>query len=100
MTVSPSRYPHRTFAPLLLSTMKTTTNLVAAVAAAAAVAASPALIKRSTDTTTVHLNQCSGVPHLFAQGVLYGVNGTNPPQSYITDLGVNYLVSFSSSRLN
>lgn len=84
--------PIKPLSPLPLLTMKNPTQLlVAAAIAAAAATASPALIKRSSDTTTVHLNQCSGSPQHFAQGVLYGVNGTNPPQSYIVNLGVNYL---------
>lgn len=50
-----------------------------------------ALIKRATDTTTVNLGTCAGIPQLFGQGVLYGLGGTNtPPQSYVTDLKLNY----------
>ncbi|SPO29092.1 uncharacterized protein UTRI_06041 [Ustilago trichophora] len=66
-------------------------HLLATAATAAVVANASPLAKRASDTTTVHLNHCSGTPQHFAQGVLYGVNGTNPPQSYIIDLGVNYL---------
>ncbi len=67
-------------------------TLLIAVATAIAVAgASPVAVKRASDTTVVHLNQCAGSPQHFAQGVLYGVNGTSPPQSYVTDLGINYL---------
>lgn len=73
--------------------MKTSSRHLLATAAIAAVAAtaSPLLCKRDSDTTTVHLDQCSGSPAHFAQGVLYGVNGTSPPQSYVVDLGINYL---------
>ncbi|GAC96570.1 glycoside hydrolase [Pseudozyma hubeiensis SY62] len=66
-------------------------HLIATAATTVVLATASPIAKRASDTTTVHLNQCSGSPAHFAQGVLYGVNGTSPPQSYITDLGINYL---------
>ncbi|KAL9048426.1 MAG: hypothetical protein Q9162_007730 [Coniocarpon cinnabarinum] len=42
------------------------------------------------DTTTVNLGSCAGTPQLFGQGVLYGMSANNPPQSYISDLKINY----------
>lgn len=45
----------------------------------------------TADTTTVNLNACSGTPQHFAQGLLYGISGSNtPPNSYYTDLAINY----------
>ncbi|KAJ1025106.1 hypothetical protein NDA16_002613 [Ustilago loliicola] len=50
------------------------------------------LVERATDTTTVHLDQCSGTPQHYASGVLYGVSGTGtPPQTYLQQVGVNYI---------
>lgn len=71
-------------------------NLLALSAFVGAALASPIeqeaeLAKRAGDTTTVNLNQCSGSPQLFGQGVLYGMSGTGAPlQQYITELKVNY----------
>lgn len=48
-------------------------------------------VKRDTDITTVNLDQCSGTPQHYSQGILYGMSGgQTPPQSYIHDIGVNY----------
>ena len=48
-------------------------------------------VKRATDTTTIHLDQCSRSPQLFTQGVLHGILGTaTPPQSYVSDFNINY----------
>jgi hypothetical protein len=50
------------------------------------------LAKRAGDTTTISLDQCSGSPQLYAQGILYGlgVDANTPPQSYLDDLKINY----------
>ncbi|CAO1633471.1 unnamed protein product [Parajaminaea phylloscopi] len=71
-----------------LLTIPVATALVAGSLSAAA----PAAEKRAgTDTTTVHLAQCSGTPGLFGGGLLYGITGTNqPPQSYYSELKINY----------
>lgn len=51
-----------------------------------------ALAKRATDSITVNLDQCSGSPQHYGQGVLYGVQGTNtPPQNYLHELKINYI---------
>lgn len=48
-------------------------------------------VKRDTDITTIYLDQCSGTPQHYSQGILYGMSGgETPPQSYIHEIGVNY----------
>lgn len=52
------------------------------------------LVRRDADTTTVHLDQCSGSPQHYASGMLYGVTGKGGPmQAYLKFAGINYLSS-------
>lgn len=65
--------------------------LVFLTAAAMSMGSPVSHVKRDTDITTVHLDQCTGTPQHWSQGILYGMTGNNtPPQFYINDIGVNY----------
>lgn len=36
-------------------------------------------VRQGTDSTVIHLDQCSGTPQHYASGMLYGISGTDTP---------------------